>query len=209
MNHQYRTALFVPPEPIVGKGGVRAQRWPALAAIDAVRLRFAVDDAAAALGEGRRIMSLRDGRSKMSKSDPSDQSRINLDDSAEAIQQKIRRAKTDSHAHITYEPEARPEIANLLEIYAGLLASPTAASPSAAEVAVDVAHRRLTMAAFKAELTELAVSRLGPIRRRLELLRQDPAHVEAVLADGAHRARERASQKLRQVHRALGLAAPR
>ena len=145
-------------------------------------------------------MSLRDGRSKMSKSDPSDQSRINLDDAPDAIRQKIRRAKTDTHAHISYEPETRPEVANLLEIHAAL----RGAGATAADLPAHL--QGAGMAAFKADLTDLVIARLDPIRRELERLRADPAYVDAVLADGTRRARARARTKLDAVQRAVGFA---
>jgi len=145
-------------------------------------------------------MSLRDGRSKMSKSDPSDQSRINLDDSPEAIQLKLRRAKTDAGAQITYEPDTRPEVANLLEIYSALSGDGTDAAALAARLGPST-----TMAQFKADLADLVIQRLAPIQQELARLRQDPGYVDTVLSTGCDRARALATAKLREVKRALGL----
>ena len=158
---------------------------------------------AAGAGTGRRVMSLRDGRSKMSKSDLSDQSRINLDDSPDAITQKLRRAKTDAEATLTYDPDRRPEVSNLLEIYAGLAMGGTA---SGADAAAQLGPA-MPMSQFKRELADVVVARVEPIRRELERLRQDPAFLDGVLREGAARARSRAQPKLQAVYRALGLTA--
>jgi tryptophanyl-tRNA synthetase len=148
-------------------------------------------------------MSLRDARSKMSKSDPSDQTRIALDDPPDAVRQKLRRAKTDAHAHLSYEPDTRPEVANLLELYAGLLGPHVAASSIPARVG-----EKTTLAAFKADLADLAIATLDPIRRRLTELRADPAYVTSVLAAGTEHARTRARAKLAEVYTAVGLREP-
>ncbi len=140
------------------------------------------------LGAAARVMSLRDGRRKMSKSDESDNSRINLADDADTIARKIRRAKTDSEPGLAYDPENRPEASNLLGIYAGL------AGESLEKVAAD--HADAGFAAFKTELAELAVETLGPIGRRLRELMDDPAYIDGVLADGAARARPVAEKTL-------------
>jgi len=148
-----------------------------------------------------RVMSLRDGRQKMSKSDPSDYSRVNLTDTADDIAQKIRRAKTDPHpipdgSPDGGTPETRPEAFNLLEIYAAL-----------AGVELDDAIRGFggqPFSAFKEALTEVAVEKLRPINDTMRRLRDDPGHVDAILADGAERADAIAAPILAEVHRIVG-----
>ena len=107
------------------------------------------------LGEATRVMSLRDGTKKMSKSDPSEQARISLIDDADAIAQKIKRAKSDSLPGITYDPDNRPEASNLLTIYAAL------DDRTRAEVEAEFAAS--SFSEFKGRLADLAVARLAPI----------------------------------------------
>ena len=133
-------------------------------------------------GEATRVMSLRDGTKKMSKSDPSDLSRINLTDDADAIAQKIRKAQTDPEP-LPSEPaglEGRPGAANLVGIYAAL------ADTTKAAVLADFAGQPFSV--FKPALAELAVSKIAPIASEMRRLLQDPAHIDAVLGDGAARA---------------------
>jgi tryptophanyl-tRNA synthetase len=150
-------------------------------------------------GEATRVMSLRDGTAKMSKSDASDASRINLTDDADAIALKIRRAKTDAGA--LPESEAglagRPEAANLVSLLAAL------SDTTSAAVLGEFAGRGF--ADLKARLAERAVAALGPITAEMRRLTADPGHVDAVLADGAERARALAAPVLREVHAAVGL----
>ena len=147
-----------------------------------------------------RIMSLRDGSSKMSKSDPSDMSRINLIDSDDLIAQKIRKAKTDPEPlpDSLDELGARPEARNLVGIYAGL------AEREPAAVLQEFAGQGF--GAFKPALAELAVETLRPIRARLEALRSDPAEIDRLLAKGAARAAAMAEPTLRGAYQALGLS---
>ena len=127
-------------------------------------------------------MSLRDGTKKMSKSDPSDQSRINLTDSADQIATKIRKAKTDA------EPlpdtldalRDRPEARNLVNIYAAL------SGQTAAGVVTEFAGSQF--GTFKPRLADLAVAKLSPITDRMNRLMQDPAEIDRILGDGADRA---------------------
>jgi tryptophanyl-tRNA synthetase len=147
-------------------------------------------------GEGTRVMSLRDGRKKMSSSDPSDQSRINLTDDADIIAHKIRRAKSDSEMGLTYDPETRPEAANLLTIYAAL-----------ADLArADVAARFATssFSAFKSELADLAVDKLAPITAEMRRLMDDRAEIERILRQGAERAEAIATDNLARVYDLVG-----
>src|SRR3954451_19025281 len=153
-NNDFEVELFVAPEPYIGGGSAA------------------------------RVMSLRDGRSKMSKTDPSDQSRIQLTDSDEAIAQKIRKAKTDP------EPlpdnaaalDPRAEAKNLVGIYAAVTGSSVD----------DVLHQFAGQGfgAFKPALADALIGLIGPIRERLDQLRRDPVELDRILADGAARATE-------------------
>jgi tryptophanyl-tRNA synthetase len=134
------------------------------------------------LGHAARVMSLRDGTKKMSKSDPSDQSRINLNDDADTITLKIRRAKTDPEP-LPSEPDGlahRPEARNLVGIYAEL------ADLTPAEVLRE--HGGKGFGAFKEVLTALLVEKLTPIAAETTRLLADPAMIDATLRDGARRA---------------------
>jgi len=149
--------------------------------------------------EAARIMSLRDGSAKMSKSDPSDMSRINLTDDADAIMQKVRKAKTDPEP-LPGEVEGlkeRPEAANLVGIYAAM------AGCSQADVLVQFAGQGF--GAFKPALGELLVEKLSPITARYRDLRTDTAALDAILASGAARARRLAAPTLERTYAALGL----
>ena len=146
-----------------------------------------------------RIMSLRDGNAKMSKSDPSDMSRINLSDDSDAIAQKIRKAKTDAEPlPDTIEALAgRPEALNLVGIYAAL----TDRTPQS--VIGEFAGRGF--GAFKPALADLLVETITPIRARLKDFEADPAGLEAILAAGGRKAAELAAPTLEGAYRALGL----
>lgn len=133
-------------------------------------------------GVAARVMSLRDGTRKMSKSDPSDQSRINLTDDAETIALKIRRAKTDPEP-LPADPsalEGRPEARNLV----GILAAVTGREP--ADVLRD--HEGQGFGTFKGVLTDALVAHLGPIQAEMQRLLADPGAVDAALRRGAERA---------------------
>ena len=133
-------------------------------------------------GPGARVMSLRDGAKKMSKSDPSDQSRINLTDDADTIALKIRRAKTDPEP-LPSEPaglENRPEARNLVGIYAAMT------DGTAADVLR--AHGGSGFGKFKESLAELLVDRLAPISAEVTRMLADPGSIERVLRDGAEKA---------------------
>lgn len=150
------------------------------------------------LGPAARVMSLRDGSKKMSKSDPSDQSRINLTDDADAIQLKIRRAKTDPEP-LPGEPQGldgRPEARNLVGIYAAL------ADTDAADVLRE--HGGKGFGAFKEALAELVVDKLSPIAAETRRLLADPAAVDAVLRDGAARASAIADPIVSEAERLAG-----
>jgi tryptophanyl-tRNA synthetase len=144
-------------------------------------------------------MSLRDGSAKMSKSDPSDMSRINLSDDADTIMQKVRKAKTDPEPLPSEAAglEGRPEALNLVAIYAALDGSSVDA--------VLKQHGGQGFGAFKPALGELMVSVLGPIAGRFNDLRRDREALDAILARGAARAREIAAPTLARTYKALGL----
>ncbi len=148
-----------------------------------------------------RIMSLRDGAAKMSKSDPSDASRINLIDSDDVMLQKIKKAKSDAELlPETMEQLAnRPEAKNLVTIYAAL------ADTAPAEVLGEFAGKGF--GAFKPALADLAIAKLGPIRDRLSALLADRAAVAATLAKGAERATTLGAPTLRATQEAVGLQA--
>ncbi len=146
-----------------------------------------------------RIMSLRDGTAKMSKSDPSDMSRINLADDADTIVQKIRKAKTDP-APLPDDPAAlgdRPEARNLVGIFSALA--------DEAPAAVLARFSGQGFGAFKPALADLLVETLRPIRDRIGAFQTDPAELERLLASGAERARAAAAPTLDGAYRALGL----
>ncbi len=168
-NNDFDTELFVAPEPFVG-GGTAA-----------------------------RVMSLRDGSVKMSKSDPSDMSRINLTDSDDAIVQKVRKARTDPEplpddpALLTGRPEAR----NLVGILAAVA--------NETEAAVCARFPGQGFGAFKPVLADALIELLSPLRGRFEELRRDEAAIDAFLADGAARASIIAAPILAEAYRAVGL----
>jgi tryptophanyl-tRNA synthetase len=149
-------------------------------------------------GPGARVMSLRDGKAKMSKSDPSDYSRINLLDDADAIAQKIRKARTDPEPlPETLDALAeRAEADNLVGIY-GALSGLTKAQ-------VLERHAGEGFGAFKPALAELAVSVLGPISAEMRRLIGDPAEIDRVLADGAGRAAAIADPVVEETKRLVG-----
>ena len=132
----------------------------------------------------------------MSKSDPSDESRVNLGDAPDAIARKLRAARTDSEPGFSLDAARRPEKTNLLHIFAAL----------SGETPELVAARFATAqaSAFKAALAELVVEALAPIGAEMKRLRADPAFVDAELARGAETARAIAQATMRDVRRAAG-----
>jgi tryptophanyl-tRNA synthetase len=143
-----------------------------------------------------RIMSLKDGTKKMSKSDPSDLSRITLMDDADAIAAKIKKAQTDATPGISYEPETRPAIANLLTIFAALSGS----TPQAIAEKYATAQNSV----FKNDLAEVAVAALAPITIRMRELTRDTAMLDGILARGAEAARAIAKPILAETMRHVG-----
>lgn len=153
-------------------------------------------------GAATRVMSLRDGGKKMSKSDESDYSRINMTDDADTIALKIRKAKTDLFPmpHSVEGLEERPEASNLLGIYAAL------ADRDKVDVIHQFADRQFSE--FKAELVDLAVSVLGPINAEMKRLMDDPSHIDSVLRKGAERANAIAEPIIRDVYDIVGFLRP-
>jgi tryptophanyl-tRNA synthetase len=150
-------------------------------------------------GPATRVMSLRDGTKKMSKSDASDQSRINLTDDADTIALKVRRAKTDPEP-LPSEPkglEPRPEADNLVGIFAAL------AGKTKAEVLTEFGGAQFST--FKAALTELLVSKLSPITGEMRRLVADPIYIDSILADGSARAQAVAAETMKAVKDIVGL----
>ena len=153
-------------------------------------------------GAATRVMSLRDGSKKMSKSDTSDYSRINMTDDADLIRQKIRKAKTDPMpmpATVT-EAEARPEAANLLGIYAAL-------ADKTLEATVEE-FAGAPFSRFKETLSDLAVSVLGKIGGDMRRLLDDPQYIDQILRRGTERAHAIAAPILREVFDIMGLLRP-
>ena len=150
------------------------------------------------LGEATRVMSLRDGTKKMSKSDPSDYSRINLTDGPDAIRLKVQKARTDPNP-LPEEVEGleeRAEARNLVGIYAAL------ADTTRAEVLRQ--HGGKSFSSFKESLSDLAASVLGPIGQEMQRLVADPAEVDRILKDGAERADAIAEPILAEAKRLVG-----
>lgn len=150
-------------------------------------------------GPAARIMSLRDGTKKMSKSDPSDMSRINLTDTEEDIAKKIRKAKTDPDALPSEVEglEGRPEAANLVGIYAALADS--------TNEAVLRDHGGKAFSEFKPILSELAIEMVSPITSEMRRLMADPSYIDSVLADGGERASAIARDTMDDVRKIVGL----
>ncbi|TWI82885.1 tryptophanyl-tRNA synthetase [Roseibium hamelinense] len=149
-------------------------------------------------GPATRIMSLRDGTKKMSKSDPSDLSRINLTDDADAISKKIKKAKTDPDALPTETGglEGRPEADNLVGIYAALT------GVSKQDVLKEYGGQQFS--AFKPALSDLAVEKLSPMTDEMRRLTDDPTEIDAVLKSGSERASEIAEPVLKDVRQIIG-----
>ena len=149
-------------------------------------------------GPATRVMSLRDGTKKMSKSEPSDQSRINLTDDADTIALKVRRAKTDPDPLPDNEKalEARPEADNLVGIYAAL------AGTSKAEVLKEFAGAQFSV--FKPKLADLLVAKLSPITAEMRRLQNETSYIDGVLADGSARAQAIAAETMKSVKDIVG-----
>lgn len=166
-NQRYNSECFIVPEPMIQPNGAR-------------------------------VRSLRDGTKKMSKSDPSDMSRINLIDDADTIRDKIKRARTDTGVMpaVGEDLKERPEVANLLEIYASL------ANKSIADITAQYEGQQF--APFKTDLGELVVEHIAPLGNRMTELLNDKAELGNILKSGAERARTIANKTLRRAQETVG-----
>ena len=145
-----------------------------------------------------RIMSLRDGKKKMSKSDPSDFSRINLTDTEVEIINKIKKAKTDTSPFPTNinNLNSRPEIENLIGIYSSL-----------SEKKIDFLFNEFkdkNFSFFKEQLSDVIVKKISPISKEIKKLNQDPSYIDQVLQDGSEKAHELSSKKIRDIKKKFG-----
>ena len=150
--------------------------------------------------EGARVMSLTDGTRKMSKSDPSELSRINLLDSPEVIQNKIKRCKTDPIRGLVFDDLERPECSNLLTLYM-ILSNQTKA-------AVAAECKDMGWGQFKPLLTETLIGALQPIQEKYKTIMDDQTYLESVLRDGREKASAIANQTLTKAKKAMGYALP-
>lgn len=150
---------------------------------------------------GARIMSLEDPLKKMSKSDPSPSSRIELHDSPSEIRKKIRRAVTDSGSDVRYDEANKPAISNLLSIYSLMSEEPIPV--------IEERYAGKGYGAFKGELADLVVEKLAPMQARLHELTESPSEVVRILDEGAAKARAQASAKMERVREAIGVGLPR
>lgn len=148
------------------------------------------------MGVATRVMSLRDGTKKMSKSEESDYSRINLTDDAETIMQKLKKAKSDMEPGISYDAEKRPEVGNLINIF-------TAVTGNSKEKIVEQ-YANSGMAAFKTELADALISHLSPITKKFNELKEDNVYLEGLLRRGAQKARDIASVNISEIKKIMG-----
>jgi tryptophanyl-tRNA synthetase len=148
------------------------------------------------VGNSKRVMSLRDGTSKMSKSDSSDQSRINLTDDSDVILKKIMKAKTDPIAEINYDMATRPETSNLINIYS------TLENKTTEEVVQYFMDKGFAI--FKKELAEVIISHLTPIKTKITDYMQHPEYIDQVLRSGKEQASKIAQQTLREIKQLMG-----
>jgi tryptophanyl-tRNA synthetase len=150
--------------------------------------------------EGARVMSLTDGTSKMSKSDPSDMSRLNLLDPPETIEKKIKRCKTDPIRGLTFDDPQRLECNNLLTLYTIL------SGQTKAEVAAECEN--MGWGQFKPLLAEATIATLKPIQEKYQMIREDRGYLQSVLREGRQKAEAIANQTLSRVKDALGYLPP-
>jgi tryptophanyl-tRNA synthetase len=150
--------------------------------------------------EGARVMSLTDGTKKMSKSDPAEGSRINLLDSPDVIQKKIKRCKTDSVIGLTFDDPERPEANNLLSLYQIL------STQSKEEVAAEC--KDMGWGKFKPLLAETVIEALKPIQDKYQAVMDDKGYLESVLRQGRQQAEAIANETLSNVKAALGYSVP-
>jgi tryptophanyl-tRNA synthetase len=148
------------------------------------------------LGTATRIMSLRDGTKKMSKSEESDFSRINLTDDSDTIAKKIKKATSDMEPGISYNVEKRPEVSNLVNIFAAVTGQK--------REQITAQYADSGMAAFKGALAEAVIEHLSPIRTKLLDLSSDNTYLDKILYDGANKARAIASVNIEEIKKIMG-----
>jgi len=148
------------------------------------------------LGNAARVMSLRDGTKKMSKSDESDQSRINLTDSDDDIAKKIKKAKSDMIEGISYDAENRPEASNMLNIIAALK------DENVGNIAEE--YKDYNFSKLKSELADILIAKIGPIRDELLKLNQDHAYLDSILLKGVEKAGGIAAKNISQIKEIMG-----
>jgi tryptophanyl-tRNA synthetase len=148
------------------------------------------------LGEATRVMSLRDGTKKMSKSDPSDYSRIHLSDSDDIIRAKIQKAKSDMEAGITYDTEKRPEASNLLTIMAAIQGK--------SRKDIENQYVNSNFSSFKKDIADALIAHIAPIRNEMEKLLKDTAYLDKLLAENAEKANVIAKKNLKQIQSLIG-----
>lgn len=149
------------------------------------------------MGAATRVMSLRDGTKKMSKSDDSDYSRIHLSDSADEITKKIKKAKSDAIDGISYDIDARPEASNLLTLYAAL-----------SDITIKHAEAEWNgsqWGPFKKALAELAAEKISPISKELKSLLSDKGELDRIIKEGTERALEISEKTMKEVKKQIGL----
>ncbi len=153
-------------------------------------------------GEATRVMSLRDGNAKMSKSDPSENSRINLTDTRDLIEKKVRKARTDSEAlpGSVEDLNDRPEAKNLMNIFAAL------SDKKVDEICAS--YEGKGFAEFKSDLADLSVEILGPITEEMTRLMSEKSYLDDILREGSHKADELATPILTAVHEIVGFLRP-
>lgn len=148
------------------------------------------------LGEATRVMSLRDGTKKMSKSDPSEYSRIHLSDSDDIIRAKIQKAKSDMEAGITYDPEKRPEASNLLTILAAI--------QNTSRKDIENQYVNSNFSSFKKDVADALIVHIAPIRNEMEKLLKDTAYLDKLLTENAEKANVIAKKNLKQIQSLIG-----
>ena len=149
------------------------------------------------LGEATRVMSLRDGTKKMSKSDPSDFSRIHLNDDDDSIRSKIQKAKSDMLDGVTYDPEKRPEASNLLTIMAAIQSKP--------RKDIELQYVNSNFSSFKRDLADALIGHISPIRNEMAKLLNDRAYLDALLKESAGKAEAIAKKNLDKIQELIGL----
>jgi len=156
-----------------------------------------VEPEAIIVKEGARVMSLTDGTSKMSKSDPNDLSRINVLDPPQVIRDKVKKCKTDSEKGLEWDNPDRPEATNLLNIY-------LAVQPGRTKEDILEEVGEMTWGDFKPVLADAIVNHLEPIQKKYAAVREDKEYLEGVLRDGANAAEEIALRTLNTAKVAMG-----